>query len=227
MRNLSLSLIFSSFMLMTNLAFATPTDPTDGSEYITLTSPQPVTATGKKIEVIEFFMYHCPACNIFDSPLSAWVKKQGDNIVFKRIHVSRQGAKDVESHLFLTLEAMNKADALHNEVLNTWHVKHTPLQTDEKNVDWAVKNGIDKAQFLENYNSFAVVSKLRDLPRIAANYQVDSTPTVIIDGRYQTSMARVSEYNTKIPTSQLPDATLQVMDVLIKKARADKTSAKP
>jgi len=221
------NVVLGSLIFMTNLAFATPTNPINGEEYLTLKSPQPVLATAKKIEVIEFFMYHCPACNMLDPALTAWVNKQGNNIIFKRIHIARRGSKDVEARLFLTLDAMHKEDELHNEVLNTWHVKRIPLRNDEENIAWAVKNGIDKEKFLETYNSFAVLSKLGDLSRIAANYQIDSTPTIIVDGRYQTSLALVSESNTTIPTDKLADATLQVLDALVEKARAEKTLVKP
>jgi len=226
MRTLTLAVCFIFCSFIANLALATPTDPANDKEYITLKTPQPV-PEGKKIEVIEFFMYHCPACNMLDAPLSEWVKKQGDNIIFKRIHVPHKGSNDVESHLFLTLQAMNKEDALHKEVLNTWHEKHIQLLTDDKNVDWAVKNGIDKNKFLETYNSFAVVSKLKDLTRVIASYQVESTPTIVVDGRYQTNMARVSENNPDIARDKLAEATLQVVNALIEKARTNKVAEKP
>lgn len=220
-----LSLIFSSIFLMANLAYASPSEPTDGAEYITLKDQQPV-PPGKKIEVIEFFMYHCPACNLFDPGLAEWVKKQGDNIVFKRIHVAPKGPKDVEAHLFLTLRALGQDDALHTKVLRAWHdldkEKRMPLKTDAQNIDWAVKNGIDKDKFVQAYNSPAVLNELADLSRIAANYRVDSTPTMVIDGRYQTSMGRVLDSNPDTDRAKLPTETLQVMDVLVAKARAAK-----
>ena len=59
----------------------------NGAEYTTLKTPQPVQAQGKKVEVIEFFMYHCPACYALEPAMLEWVKKQGDNISFRRIHI--------------------------------------------------------------------------------------------------------------------------------------------
>ena len=38
--------------LLTNAAIASPTIPKDGVEYVILSTPQPVAAAGKKIEVI-------------------------------------------------------------------------------------------------------------------------------------------------------------------------------
>jgi thiol:disulfide interchange protein DsbA len=234
-RNLTFSLAFSfilsTFLLIANLAIATPTEPDNNAEYITLKTPQPV-PEGKKIEVLEFFMYHCPACNTLDPALNTWVKKQGDNIIFKRIHVPQKNSKNPEAHLFLTLEAMQKAgdiqnfDELHKKIFKTWHVDHIQLLSDEKNIEWAEKNGIDKDKFKSFYDSPAVLKELTmnsdKVTGIAAQYQVDSTPTIVVDGRYQTNMARVEENNTDLKRDKLPEATLQVVDALIVKARASK-----
>jgi thiol:disulfide interchange protein DsbA len=57
----SLRFAFVAVLMVTNIAFASSTDPKTVST--TLSAPQPVQATGKKVEVIEFFAYHCPACN--------------------------------------------------------------------------------------------------------------------------------------------------------------------
>ena len=56
-------------------AFASVTAPVSGVEYTTLAAPQAVPA-GKKVEVIEFFMYHCPHCNSLEPQLSEWVKSR-------------------------------------------------------------------------------------------------------------------------------------------------------
>ena len=104
--------------LAATTAFASPTDPKPGAEYTVLAAPQPAQAAGKKVEVIEYFMYHCPFCHALDPVLEQWVRKQGDNIVFKRIHIPYQGAADPEAHLFLTLQAMGKSDAYQANVLD-------------------------------------------------------------------------------------------------------------
>ncbi|PRC93207.1 thiol:disulfide interchange protein DsbA/DsbL [Solimicrobium silvestre] len=218
----AISFVCTSFLFIANLALATPTMPINGAEYTTLATPQPVTSIGKKIEVIEFFMYHCPACNTLEPALLDWVKKQGANVEFKRIHVPHNGLNDAEAHLFLTLEAMKLEDTMHSKVLNTWHVEHHQLLRDEDNLEWAVKNGLDKEKFLGFYNSFSVISKLHNLKNVMANYHVDSTPTIVVDGRYLTSMASVDESNKDLEHVALDKATLQVVDALVAQARASK-----
>ncbi len=128
---------------------------------MTLSTPQPVQAVGKKVEVVEFFAYHCPACYALEPGLNEWVKKKGDKINFRRIHLPFQGAADPEAHLFLTLEAMGKEAEMHPKILNAVHVQRIRLMTDAQIIDWVAKNGIDKAKFMETWNSFGVMTKLR------------------------------------------------------------------
>lgn len=225
MRTLSLavrSFVFTSLLVAASVTVASPTSPVEGAEYKTLGNPLPVSTTGKKIEVIEFFMYHCPACNVLEPQLLEWVKKQGSKIVFIRIHLPHRGEDDPEAHLFLTLQALQLEGKLHARILRSWHVDHKQLLTDQDNIDWAVANGIDKTKFSETYTSFSVVTKLRGLLRVAENYRVDSTPTLVIDGRYLTGPGMVQETNQALAPNELDKSLLQVADVLVDKARAAK-----
>jgi thiol:disulfide interchange protein DsbA len=200
-------------------AHASPSAPRAGADYTAVTPPQPVQASGKKIEVIEFFMYHCPACYSLEPALAEWVKQQGDNIQFRRIHVPHTGNDDPEAHLFLALDALQRENALHDKVEATWHVEHHRLSSDADNLDWAVKNGIDKAQFLSVYNSFSVLAKLKNLGRMAENYGVDSTPTLVVDGRYLTNPAMIGGANADLTRENVDKATMEVLDKLVATAR--------
>jgi thiol:disulfide interchange protein DsbA len=220
MRSLRFALVAAS--LIASTAFASPTNPQSGVEYVTLSSPQPVQSTGKKVEVVEFFMYHCPHCNALEPSLEQWVKKQGDNIMFRRVHMPFTGPSDPEAHLYLTLEAMGKADEFQPKVFKAVHVDHIRLSRDDAIIDWVAKNGVDRNKFLETWNSFGVVTKLRRLPQMMTAYKVDGVPTIVIDGKYQTSPATVNNSVKAANEPQLFQATLQVMDALVAKVAKTK-----
>jgi thiol:disulfide interchange protein DsbA len=220
MRSLRFALLAASLAVGT--AFASPADPKSGVEYITLAQPQSVQAVGKKVEVIEFFMYHCPHCNALEPQFEQWVKKQGDNIVLRRIHIPSQGASDPEAHLYLTLEALGKVEQMHAKVFKAMHVDRVRLTKDDTIIDWVSKNGIDRATFLNAWNSFGVMTKLRQLNKIVESYKVDGAPTIVIDGKYQTSPALVYNSVKTSNEAQLFPATLQVMDALVAKAAKSK-----
>jgi thiol:disulfide interchange protein DsbA len=219
-RSLRFALVAAS--LVASTAFASPTNPQNGVEYVTLSAPQPVQAVGKKVEVIEFFAYHCPACNVLEPRLNEWVKKQGDKIVLRRVHLPFQGANDPEAHLFLTLEAMGKLDQMHSRIFHAVHGQRVRLMKDEQIIDWVAKNGIDRAEFLKVWNSFGVMTKLRRLPQTTAAYQVSGTPTIVVDGKYQTSPGLISDKLKINDGRQILQAHFQVLDALVAKAAATK-----
>lgn len=225
MRSLRFALVAASLAVTT--AFASPTDPKAGAEYTVLSTPQPSQTAGKKVEVIEFFMYHCPHCHALEPVLEQWVRKEGDNIVFKRIHLPYQGANDPESHLFLTLQAMGKSEELQGKVMDAVGAivnrKRSETLTEQEVIDLAVKlPGIDKAKFMATWNSFGVKTMLNRLPGMVSNYKIDSTPTIVVDGKYVTSPSQVSESAHAQNEQQLFQATLQVVDALVAKVQKSK-----
>jgi thiol:disulfide interchange protein DsbA len=220
MRSLRFALVAAS--LIASTAFASPTDPKNGVEYTTLAQPQPTQTVGKKVEVIEFFMYHCPHCNVLEPRFEQWVKKQGDNIVLKRVHMPYSGPNDPEAHLYLTLEAMGRLGDMHQKVFKAIHVDRVRMNSDEAVINWVAKNGIDRAKFLEVWNSFGVTTKLRRLNQVIATYKVDGVPAVVIDGKYMTSPSQIAAATGARNEAELYQSMIQVMDALVAKAAKTK-----
>jgi protein dithiol oxidoreductase (disulfide-forming) len=211
--------LLAAASLLAAPAFASPAAPRDGAEYTTLKTPQKTQAAPGKVEVIEFFMYHCPACYLLEPALLEWVQKNADKVSFRRIHLPLTGPNDPEAHMFLALEAMKLEDSLHAKILNTWHVQRRQLRSDEDNIDWAAKNGVDKDKFSAAYNSFGVVTRLKGLGKVAGAYQVNSTPTLIVDGRYLTSPELIGKSNPGVTNANAGQATMQVLDALVAQSR--------
>jgi thiol:disulfide interchange protein DsbA len=203
-------------------AFASPANPQNGVDYTTLAQPQPVQAAGKKVEVIEFFMYHCPVCNGLEAGFEEWVKKQGDRIQVRRIHMPYTGANDPEAHLYLTLEALGRLDDMHAKVFNAVHQQRIRLNQDAAIIDWVSKNGIDRAAFLNAWNSFGVQVKLHQLEKVIAAYKVESVPTIVVDGRYVTSPSMAHDSIKTNNPQEMFRATLQIADGLVAKAAASR-----
>lgn len=222
----SLRFALAAIGLIATTAFASPTDPRNGAEYVTLAAPVPVQPNGKKVEVIEFFMYHCPHCNVLEPALAEWVKKQGDNINLRRVHFLYYGPNDPEAHLYLTLEAMGKLDEMHAKVFHAIHNERVRMNKDEVVIDWVARNGIDKAKFLEYWNSFGVLTKLKRQGQLTTAYRVESAPTIVVDGRYMTSPAQVSAANPGRSEAESSKMTTEVLDALVAKVIKDR-GAKP
>lgn len=220
-----LRLALAAIGLVCTLAFASPADPRNGAEFVTLPTRQDVKAGANKVEVVEFFMYHCPFCYSLEPELAAWVKKQGDAIQFRRVHLPYTGPNDPEAHLFLTLEALGKADAMFPKVEHAMHVERIRLAKDDAILDWVVKNGIDKAEFLGAWNSFGVTTAMRRLARTINDYHVESAPTLVVNGRYLTSPTHAGSRSVDQSTEAAMKATMLVLDALVAKSRAENAAA--
>lgn len=117
---------------------------------------------------------------------------------------------------------MGKLDQYHHRVFQAVHVQRQRLTKDDQIIEWAVKNGLDKAKFMETWNSFGVTTKLRRLSQMSSAYKVTGTPTIIIDGKYVVSPGQIQEANKIQDVNQLMQATTQVMDALVARAAKSK-----
>lgn len=157
-----------------------------GKQYHILESRAPVEAPAGKIEVVEFFWYGCQHCNAFEPTLAAWVKKLPKDVVFRRSHVAFQDSFVPQQRLALTLESMGLVEKLHAKVFAAVHAEKVNLAAGDAIVEWVSRQGVDKAKFLEQYNSFSIQSKATRATQLQNAYKVEGVPAIGIGGRFYT-----------------------------------------
>ncbi len=183
--------------------------PQAGQEYQPLPKAAPVEAPTGKIEVVEFFWYNCPHCNAFEPLLSAWVQRLPKDVVFRRVPVAFRSDFQAQQRLYYALEAMGLVEKLHAKVFQAIHVERKRLEKPEAMADWVGAQGVDKAKFMENFNSFSVASKTTRATQLTAAYNVEGVPAMGVAGRFYTdgTMAKGMEH------------VLQVVDYLVGEVR--------
>jgi thiol:disulfide interchange protein DsbA len=199
--------------LLTFAAFAsgaTGGELVEGKNYARIANPQPV-ETGKKIEVIEFFSYGCPHCAALEPYLDKWLEKQPPDVAFRRVPVMFQQRWVPLAKIYYTLDAIGEAK-LSPEVFKAIHQAGTPLWDTKPFLDWAASKGLDRKKVEEVFTSFAIDGKIKRATQLAQEYQIQSVPTVIVDGKFVTSSDRVGTH------ANLPPA----IDELVAKARAER-----
>nr|WP_326532249.1 thiol:disulfide interchange protein DsbA/DsbL [Rhodoferax sp.] len=200
----------ASAALLSPLAHAQARKPVAGKDFHILDAKAPVEAPAGKIEVVEFFWYSCPHCNIFEPALANWVKALPKDMAFKRSHVAFNDGFVPQQRLFLALEAMGMLEKLHVKVFNAIHSEKVNLAKGDAITDWVVKQGVDKAKFLEQYNSFSVSTKATRSTQLQNAYRVEGVPALGIAGRFYTDGAMAGSM----------ERALQVAEYLIAEVRA-------
>jgi protein dithiol oxidoreductase (disulfide-forming) len=193
-------------------AHASPGAPAAGKDYTVLQTPQPVGAPAGKVEVIEFFWYGCPHCNEFEPYIEAWEKKQGPDVVFKRVPVAFRDDFIPHSKMYHALVALGVAEKVTPAVFNEIHVKKNYLLTPQAQADFLATQGIDKKKYLDAYNSFSIQSDIQRDNKMLQDYKIDGVPTVIVQGKYVTGPAQTNSLQ----------GTTQVMDFLVQQVRDKK-----
>ena len=163
-----------------------------------LISQQPF-ATGERVEVLEFFFYACPYCNELEPLLERWLKRKPADVVFRRVPVVRHDSWVPLGKTYYALEAMGEAERLHAAVYHGVHVDDLPLSQEKVLAEWAAKQGLDRDKFMAIYHSDAIREKVERARRMTTDYDIKSTPSVVVDGRYLTSSGMADGVPQVIP----------------------------
>lgn len=171
--------------------------------------PQQPVESGDKIEVIDFFWYGCPYCHELQPPFERWRKRMPADIVLRRIPVVSRDNWGPHARIYFALEALGEVERLHLEVYRGYHVEDLYMSKPDVMAQWAVQHGIDREKWLAAYNAPEVAQKIQRAKELTKSYDIQGTPSIVVDGRYLTS------------TSMTPDvaAIIPVLDGLIRQAR--------
>ena len=195
--------------LGTSSSWAQAAAPKEGKDYIKLAKPASVSAPAGKVEVIEFFWYSCPHCNVFEPQFEAWAKSQPADVVVRRVPVAFNASFLPQQKLYFTLEGMNLLPQLHAKVFRAIHVERNGLKNDEAIFEWIGKQGVDVAKFKEVYNSFTVANQSRKAAQLQNEYDVEGVPAMGVAGRYYTDGTKAGNM----------DNVLRVVNALIASSR--------
>jgi thiol:disulfide interchange protein DsbA len=173
---------------------------TEGKNY-RLIQQQPV-ADPSRIEVIDFFFYGCPFCNDLRPMLERWRKSLPDDVVFRRTPTVRRDSWMPLARTYYTLEILGEVERLHEEVYKGYHDEELSMSRPEVMADWAQRHGVDRGRWLEVYQSEEVTRRVEQARRMTQDYDIQGTPSVVINGRYLTSSGMTDDVKLVVPVAE-------------------------
>ena len=174
---------------------------TEGVQYTRLTPAQQTTVAAGKVEVLEVFSYGCPACNAFQPVmdklrralpanaqlafLPAAFNPSEDWPMFQRAYFAAQALGIAERTHQAMYDAVWKSGELGIVVPGSNRLKSPLPSIADAARFYARVAGIDAQQFLAMANSFGIDGKIRSADAQILAMHVDSTPTLIVNGKYR------------------------------------------
>mgnify|MGYP005750578459 FL=1 len=165
----------------------------------------------KDIIIYEFFWYGCPHCYNLEPTMDRIEADLEKDTKVVKLPVALRDSWIPHAKLYYALKQMDKIDQVHNLIFEEIHLEDNRLNTEQQMIDFLGKHGIDTDKFMEKYRSFGTEARIKKASNLAKKYQIDSVPTIIINGKFLTSGSYVSSY----------DELYSVVNLLVERERND------
>lgn len=180
-----------------------------GTHYIELKAPVN-TPDDSKIEVLEAFWYGCSHCFRFEPLVADWEAKAADDVDFRRYPAMWNALMKIHAQIYFTAEAMDAIELVHEPVFDAINVEGNRLQNEKLIGDLFEEHGIARADFESAFNSFSVRTKVNQAEKRMQDYEIRSTPNMIVNGKYLITTGEAVRTQAEM---------LEVVDFLVEKER--------
>ncbi len=181
------SLILSAGILFASFAAAADAPKWEAGKHYAVIDPPAPTGTGSKVEVLEVFSYACPHCGHFQPQADQLKAGLPKNAEFTLMPADFQPIWLVFARAFYAAKSMGVLDKTHQATFDALYRDHVPLRSLEQIADYYAGLGVDKQTFLSTAQSFVVEGQLEQIRGREMAYGVESTPTLIVNGKYRVS----------------------------------------
>jgi thiol:disulfide interchange protein DsbA len=174
----------------------------EGVEYQRLAAPQPTTSPDK-IEVVELFWYGCPHCFDLEPAINKWLASKPDDVEFVRIPAILGQRWELLARAYYTAELLGVVDRIHEPLFRAIHEEDARFPDEDSLEEFFVAQGVDREDFRNTFNSFAVATRLNNARLMTMRYNIEGVPAIVVNGKFRTSaslagsneeMLKVTEY---------------------------------
>ena len=173
---------------------------TEGQHYKRLVPTQPTLGGADKIEVAEFFYYMCPHCYNFEPLIKKWAEDKPANVRFVQIPAMWNQLLVLHARMYYTAEILNRNGALADldefqaAVYQQIHQRGNRLTSESAIQALFARFEISAEDFARVWSSFEVDQKLRIADDLARRYSIQSTPTIVVNGKYRFGAQEAGSY---------------------------------
>jgi thiol:disulfide interchange protein DsbA len=167
----------------------------EGQHYRRLSPTQPSNASPGTVEVNEFFMHSCIHCYNLEPYVQAWLPEKPDYIEFVRVPTTWNPMVKLHAQAFYTAVALGKEEEMHLPFFREMHENGNYLQSVDALADFFGQFDVSREEFEGVFDSFAIATRVNRADELGRRYRVDSTPTIIVGGKYRTDVGMAGGYD--------------------------------
>ncbi len=187
----------------------------EGKHYFRIEPAQPKVTNTDKIEVAEVSSYGCPACNQFRPTMVQMAKElpAGTQVAYLPVSFNPAENFPMFQRAYYAAEALGVAQKTHEAIFDAiWNTREltsykangtglrpaSELPTIDDAAKVYAKYGVDPKEFVAVANSFAINTKMKRADELVRTYGVESTPTLVVDGKYRFTPSSAGGYEQSV-----------------------------
>ena len=162
-----------------------PAPYTEGKQYVVLPAPHQRYSPEGKVEVAEVFSYGCIHCAQF-APLAQQLRKSlPKGAVLKLVPAPFSAEWLPFARAYYAADKLGVVERTHLALFQAKFDAHYPINTMGELADFYAREGVDRAAFMAAATSPAATAKLKGDLLLIQQWGVDSTPTMVVNGKYR------------------------------------------
>ncbi len=169
-------------------------------------------SSGDKIEVAELFWFGCGHCFALEPTVKKWNANKPDNVEFVKIPAIFSKRWEFHGKAFYTMKALNVPEEAYDAFFHSIHIKRKQINNLGALTEFLAKFDKTEDQINSAFNSFEVDSKVRAAIKISRQSGATGVPTIVVDGKYQTSQGMTGGV----------DGLFKTVDLLVEKAASER-----
>ncbi|MBF0369634.1 MAG: thiol:disulfide interchange protein DsbA/DsbL [Magnetococcales bacterium] len=158
-------------------------DLVEGKHYEVIAAP--ITPKGSKPEVVEVFNFKCPHCFKLHPHMTKWASKNHDKYDIKALPIYWGKQTDAPVRAYYAGLFLKKGEAMKNGIFRTQFKDQGNIEDIEELAFVAEEAGLDPVKFKKQMRAFGVTAKVSQAKSLQRSFGVNSTPTIVINGRYK------------------------------------------
>jgi protein dithiol oxidoreductase (disulfide-forming) len=186
----------------------------EGVQYKRLKQPMPV-GSGAQIEVLEVFSYACQHCAHFEPTMEAWRKTMPKNAKFAVLPAIFHDSWAPFARAYFAAEQLGITEKTHGALFKAMYEQNKQFGSIAEMADWfALAGGVTAKQFTDAFTAPGMEAKLQRVVELTPKYEVEGTPSIVIDGKYLIDMQTAGGMD-KVPS---------LINFLIQKAASERAT---
>jgi thiol:disulfide interchange protein DsbA len=181
-------LLLATLALLAPAAFAVPSAPVEGVDYVAIEGGTPFSTPAGTVEIAEVFGYTCPACARFEPQIEAFKRALPKGTRFVPVPAPFGGHWIPYARAYVAAQKLGVAERSHAAMFRAVHEeRRLPISrpSADEIAAFYTAYGVPAARFVTAYNDASVDAQLARAREWIVKSGVDHTPVLVVAGKWR------------------------------------------